>query len=100
MVNDGKIIYVPDSLNRWTAGQSPNDTDWLEIDFGEQRQVGRIDLAILDDGGGVQAPASYNVEFWDGTAWRDAPAQQKSPPKPVGGQLNEVRFAKAKTTKV
>src|SRR5262249_22806759 len=99
-VNDGRVNFNPTPANRWTAFESPNESDWLQIDFGEDREVGRVELAIYDDRGGVQAPAGYNVQYWDGKDWRDAADQQKSPEQPAGGQLNEVRFRKVTTAKV
>jgi hypothetical protein len=100
MVNDGKMIFTPSPHNRWTSYESTNASDWLEIDFGADKEVGRIELAIFDDRGGVQAPASYTVQFWDGNAWQEARNQTKSPEKPAGGQINEVRFSPVKTSKV
>ena len=90
----------PTPHNRWTSYESPNASDWLEIDFGREQEVGRVELAIYDDRGGVQAPADYAVQFWDGTAWRDVAGAKRSPEQPAGGQLNEVRFAKVKAAKV
>jgi hypothetical protein len=67
---------------------------------GRPKEVRRIELAIYDDRGGVQAPARYDVQRWDGAAWRDVAGQAKTLEQPVGGQLNEVLFAKVKTAKV
>jgi hypothetical protein len=100
MVNDGRIIFRPTPHNRWTSYESPNATDWLEIDFGDKKKVGRVELYIYDDGGGVQAPAKYTVQFWDGAAWKDVPEQKKSPVKPAGGAKNTVTFPAVETTKV
>ena len=72
----------------------------MEIDFGEEKRIGRIELAIFDDRGGVKAPESYNVQFWDGKEWCDAPRQIKSPAKPIGGRLNEVKFERIRTSKI
>jgi hypothetical protein len=97
---DGKISFRPSPFNRWTSYESPNATDWLEIDFGAEKQVGRIELGIYDDHGGVQAPARYDVQFWDGKEWKEVSGAKKTPAEPIGGQFNEVRFDAAKTTKV
>src|SRR5262249_953301 len=100
MVNDGRIFLTPAPHNRWTAFGSPAASDWLEIDFGGPKLVGRIDLHVYDDGGGVQAPAAYNVQFWDGSAWRDARDQKKDPATPAGGTVNTVTFRQVSTHKV
>jgi hypothetical protein len=100
LVNDGRTNFSPAPHNRWTSYESPNASDWVQIDFGAIKEFSRIELAIYDDGGGVQAPASYTVQYWDGGRWREALEQRKSPEKPVGGQINEVRFRKVKATRV
>jgi len=99
-VNDGVITFGQTPRNRWTSFESPNPADWVEIDFGEEKRIGRIELAIFDDRGGVKAPESYNVQFWDGKEWRDAQKQTKSPAKPIGGRLNEVKFERIRTSKI
>src|SRR5262249_32194874 len=100
MVNDGRIIFRPTPHNRWTSYESPNASDWLEIDFGEKKEVGRVELYVYDDGGGVQAPEKYVVQFWDGSAWKDVPEPKKSTEKPFGGERNTVRFPRIETSKV
>src|SRR5262249_814594 len=56
---DGKVNFLPSPMNRWTSYGSPNATDWLEVDFGAPKEFARIELAIYDDRGGVQPPATY-----------------------------------------
>ena len=95
-------LYAGDKTDGSTGASS--DRHGLSFPKASASFTSRYDkVEMVNDGKiiyGVKPPASYNVEFWEGTEWRDAPAQQKSPPKPVGGQLNEVRFAKVKTAKV
>ena len=100
MANDGVISMRPGPHNRWTSFESPGEKDWLEIDFGEAKDLGRITLYPYDDRGGVQAPARYDVEWWDGGAWMPAPSQVKSPEHPAGGRVNTVTFSKVTTPKV
>ncbi|HMF16792.1 MAG TPA: discoidin domain-containing protein [Gemmataceae bacterium] len=97
---DGVVNFNPTPHNRWTCFESPNESDWLEIDFGAPKKVARIELAIYDDRGAVQAPKQYNVQYWNGAKWQDARAQKKLPLEPVGSQLNEVRFQEVSTSKV
>lgn len=40
----------------------------------------------------MKAPSSYNVQYWDGSAWKDAAGQTKQPSAPAGNQLNTVTF--------
>lgn len=97
---DGKTNFLPSPTNRWTSYESPNETDWLEVDFGSEKEFARVELAIYDDRGGVQPPTKYEVEFWDGKAWKAVANAKKMPEKPTGGQFNEVRFARVKASKV
>jgi hypothetical protein len=99
-VNDGRILFRPTPANRWTSYESPSASDWLEIDFGEKKDVGRVELYIYDDGGGVQAPESYDVQWWDGSNWRGTTQAKKSPEKPTGGVRNTVTFPRIETPKV
>jgi hypothetical protein len=100
MANDGKVSFAPTPHNRWTSYESPNATDWLEVDFGAEKAFARIELAIYDDRGGVQPPTRYEVEFWDGRAWQPVRGARMSPEQPTGGRFNEVRFDRVKASKV
>jgi hypothetical protein len=100
MANDGVTNFNATPHNRWTSYESPNETDWLAIDFGEVKQFGRVELAIYDDGGGVQAPLNFTIEYWDGIEWRAVKGGSRSPTDPVGGQYNEVRFEPIQASKV
>ena len=97
---DGKINYLPTPLNRWTSYGSPNATDWLEVDFGKELTIARVELAIYDDRGGVQPPKSYAIQIWDGKAWIEAKDQRFKPEHPAGSQINEARFTPATTSKL
>jgi hypothetical protein len=100
MANDGKVSFTNGPHNRWTSYESPNATDWLEIDFSEAKQFSRVELAIYDDRGGVQAPTKYDVQYWDGQVWKDVANANKMPEKPAGGQFNEVTFDRVAASKV
>jgi hypothetical protein len=97
---DGKTNFLPSPMNRWTSYESPNETDWLEVDFGSEKEFTRIELAIYDDRGGVQPPSKYEVEFWDGKRWQPVANAKKVPEKPTGSQFNEVRFDRVNASKV
>jgi hypothetical protein len=97
---DGVVSFLPNPPNRWTSYESPNATDWLEIDLGTPRRVGRVELAIYDDRGGVQPPEAFLVELWDGTGWKNPNAERRSPNKPVGGIVNTVSFTPVDAAKI
>ena len=99
-VNDGIVNYRPAPNNRWTAYESPNPTDWLEIDFGQLQSASRIDLHIYDDRGGVQPPTSYTVEYHENNEWKAVSKMKKSPGKPRGGSINTVTFDPVRARKI
>lgn len=96
---DGKTVFLPSPMNRWTSYESKSETDWLEIDFGRAVEFRRVELAIYDDRGGVQPPTSYLVQHWTGTEWRNVGNVQNSPEQPVGSQWNQARFDPVKSSK-
>ena len=97
---DGRIIYKTSPVNRWTSYGSTNATDWLEVDFGEAKEMSRAELYIFDDRGGVQSPADYRVQYFANGEWRNAANQSKSPATPIGGAMNTVTFTKVSAPKV
>ncbi len=97
---DGKIVYPPTPMNRWTSYGSPQASDWFEVDFGAPQQVSRAELHIYDDRGGVQPPAAYTIEYLDGETWKEVANAKRSPEKPAGSTVNTVRFESIKTTKL
>lgn len=97
---DGKTNFLPSPVNRWTSYESPHASDWLEVDFGAVQEFARIELAFYDDRGGVQPPARYAVEYWDGQAWQPVQHAKPSPEQPAGSQWNEVQFDPVQASKV
>lgn len=98
--NDGKTVFPPTPMNRWTSYESASDTDWLEIDFGKTTSFSRVELAIYDDRGGVQPPKSFHVEYLDEGLWKSVVDETHRPELPAGSQWNEARFRKVTSSKV
>lgn len=100
-VNDGRVVYLPTPANRWTSYESTNESDWLQITFESRQQVGRAELHIYDDRGGVQTPTTYAVEYLDDEDnWREVDEVERSPGKPASGTVNTVRFKPVNTKAV
>ena len=97
---DGITNFIPTPTNRWTSYESPNEVDWLQIDFGKTVQFKQVDLAIYDDRGGVQRPIEYNLEVWQGERWQPIKNLAQSPKEPAGSQWNVATFPTAKTSKL
>lgn len=98
---DGRIIFPSNPSNRWTSFGSPNEkSDWLELDFGKPRQLGRVVLHVFDDFGGVRAPKSLTLEVWNGQEWAKIDDVQAVPEKPKGGMANTLRFKPVDASKL
>ncbi|NOU91775.1 hypothetical protein GC093_00780 [Paenibacillus sp. LMG 31456] len=81
-VVNGIFSYNESPRDRWTNYGSPNQTDWLAIDFGSVKSFNQVKLYLFNDGGGVQAPASYLIEYWNGSDWKGLINQTKTPAVP------------------
>lgn len=97
---DGKIVFEPTPMNRWTSYESPNESDWLELEFAGEVEVGRAVLHLYDDRGGVQAPKDYHLEAWTGGEWKNLAGQVKSPEIPTGNMANILTFPPVKLIKL
>ncbi|TWT36732.1 Beta-L-arabinobiosidase precursor [Posidoniimonas corsicana] len=97
---DGRIVFSPTPTNRWTSYESGTPTDWLMVEFGEPTRVGRLELYLYDDRGGVQTPRDYRIEFEQDGEWRPVTGVHRSPADPTGGARNTVRFDQVETPSV
>jgi len=98
---DGQIFYDDIPHSRWTNYRSPNPGgDHLGLDFGVPTPVSEVRFHTYDDRGGVQTPADYRLEYWDGETWREVPGQTRSPERPAGNALNRVTFPEIVTTRI
>lgn len=90
--HDGRFHFSPTPVNRWTSYGSPTPTDWLAFDFGKPVAVGRVDVHLYDDRGGVQPPRRFWIEVEADGRWVPVADEQHDPPEPRGGGLNSVTF--------
>ncbi|MFO0912680.1 MAG: discoidin domain-containing protein [Pirellulales bacterium] len=97
---DGRICYAATPMNRWTSYESPTAEDWWEVDWGTSRVIDQVVLHLYDDGGGVQAPAGYEVLVWNDQQWRPVDEVFRRPAEPQGSAPNVVQFRPVATAKV
>ncbi|WP_305787164.1 Ig-like domain-containing protein [Symbioplanes lichenis] len=105
-VNDGKPAFFEggaqgDLWGTWTGAEPA--TRWLQYDFPSAVRVDRASIDFWSDsttgGSGVAVPASWGLQFWDGTAWRDVSGATGFDPA-VRGRTNEVSFDPVTTTRL
>lgn len=97
---DGNYWYHVSPPNRWTTAGSPHTSDTITVDFGIERPLETVKLYFLDDGGGVRAPAEYQVEIWRDGQWQPVPNPQRRPTEPAGHRANTVMFTEITASRV
>lgn len=98
--NDGRIWYYQDTKNRWSSFSSGNAVDWYAVDFGATKTVSSAKLYFFSDETGLKAPTSYNLQYWNGSAWVNIPNQVKSPAAPLGNTVNTVNFSAVNASRI
>ncbi|WP_229075829.1 discoidin domain-containing protein [Actinoplanes sp. DH11] len=95
------IDGLPTDAPLWGTHGSTTTTDWYEVNFGAARTVDEARIHVRHDRAGnrYRPPASYTVQYWNGSAWVAASSQVKSPPAPQAN-LNRVNFAAVSTTRL
>lgn len=99
-VQDLQVAFTRYSRNRWSAFQSPNASDWVEIDLGEPKPVNTIELYLYGDDRGLKAPRVYTIQLWNGREWQEAPVLSRRPERPLAPGRNLVRLSPSRTSRV
>ncbi|MDX3452787.1 discoidin domain-containing protein [Streptomyces sp. ME02-8801-2C] len=90
----GAIDGYPTNEPFWGAGGSPNSQDWYELNFGAARTLNEVRLYFKDSRPAsttYRAPSAYNIQYYDGSSWVNAPSQTKTPSAPRAN-YNLVQF--------
>ncbi|WP_425436311.1 discoidin domain-containing protein [Paenibacillus rigui] len=76
---------------------NPGTTQWVQYDFASARTISSTDIYWFDDDQGIDLPASYTLQYWNGTAWVNV-----ANPSGLGiaaNQYNTTTFTPVSTTK-
>lgn len=98
-INDG-VIVMDGGRNRWTAYESKNPTDWVQLDFPNPVTIGRVGLCLFGDTGGVRLPKSFSIETWDGSAWQPVRELGREPVGITPKVPNEITIQPVNTTRL
>ncbi|WP_186315856.1 DUF6055 domain-containing protein [Catellatospora sichuanensis] len=83
--------------NRW--GTWPNQGEqWAELQWSSAQTVSRAQVYLFDDNGGIDIPASWRLQYWNGSSYVDVPgasAYQRNV-----NQYNTVTFSSVSTTRL
>jgi len=80
-------------------GTWPNaGTQWMELDWSTPITTNSSSVYFADDGGGLQLPASWTVQYWDGSQFVDVTNPSSYPE--ADNVFNQVTFDPVTTTKL
>jgi len=85
----------------WSAEGSGEAADWYEVDLGKRTKVDEVRLYFYRDrtATGLAEPATYQIQYHDGTDWVTIEDQSKTPAIPQAN-YNLVQFPTVKTDRV
>ena len=83
-----------------TGGRAAAGGMWIEYRYSEPRTLASAEIywAADSDGRGCEAPASWSLQWWDGTTWQQVAAT--GPYLSALNQFNRIRFAPVHTTAI
>jgi len=91
---DGKA----DKNGRWTAFESPNKSDWIQVVFDNKKVVDTAYLYLFEDAN-MLPPAKTTIQYWNGNSWKEVKNKKMIPEKMVGNALNMIKFNEIKSDK-
>lgn len=95
-VVDGKI----NKNGRWTSFESPNSSDWIQVDFSSPKIINTAYIYLYDDDTNISPPKEIKIKYWNGSSWKQVKNQKATPEKALGNSLNILKFNKIKTQKI
>ncbi len=73
-------------------------TQFMELDWSQPITTNSSSVYFADDGGGLQLPASWVVQYWDGSQWTNVTNTSSYPE--ADNVFNQVTFNPVTTTKL
>ncbi|MGW0591141.1 galactose-binding domain-containing protein [Streptosporangium sp. NPDC002607] len=98
-INDG---FTPASSNdsanpRWGTWPETG-TQWAELTWSGPQRLNSAELYFFDDNGGVRVPASWKLQYWNGSAYADVPGAGAY--NRALNAFNKVDFTSVTTTRL
>ncbi|CRG84583.1 hypothetical protein PISL3812_01848 [Talaromyces islandicus] len=90
---------IPENT-RWTSYSSSNAEDSFGVDFQHPQAVSEVRLYFYDDNDGVRLPASFDLQYWTGSAWTSIPNQQVDASSSTSNALTTVTFPTVVTSQL
>jgi len=98
-INDGIFPTSSNDSQDFRWGTWPmTGTQWIELDWTAPVTTNGGAVYFLDDGGGVRLPASWTIQYWNGSAFVDVPNASAYPI--ADDTFNGVTFDPVTTTRM
>lgn len=88
-----------ESIRRWTSWPQKGETQWVEIDLGDERTIGSLGVYFYDDGGGVQLPGDWYLAVPQGSRWQRVAIYNTDEYSSLADTYNTVHPAKPLVTR-
>ncbi|MFB4270898.1 DUF6055 domain-containing protein [Nonomuraea sp. GTA35] len=91
-INDGAVPSP-----RWGTWPETG-TQWAELTWTSPQTIKSAEAYFFDDGGGVRVPASWRIQYWNGSAYADVAGASHY--ATAAGAYNTVTFTAVNTTRL
>jgi hypothetical protein len=91
---------VADPNGRWTAFESPNESDWVQVDFKRKMAANMVYIYFYQDNSNIFPPESVTIQYWKGDSWVNVTNQKAVPEKAEGNSLNIFKFDEIETDRM
>lgn len=99
-VTDGRVPRSSgdSTVPRQSFFDHKGGTEWLEVDFGAERQLNGTRVYWADDGGGIRLPLEWRILYRSGKRWLRVKRQRGSRYEVEADRFNAIRFQPVATS--
>jgi hypothetical protein len=90
-------IPGPNQGTRWGTW-SQSGQQWAELQWSAAQNISRAQVYFFDDNQGIDVPSSWNLQYWNGSAYVAVPGASGYPI--AANQYNTVTFTSVSTTRL
>lgn len=90
-------IGAPNQGNRWGTWPQQGQ-QWAELTWSSAQSIRQAQVYFFDDGQGIDLPASWRLQYWNGSAYVDVPGAGGYPV--AANQYNTVNFTAVNTARL
>jgi hypothetical protein len=99
-INDMEAFFTREGTNVFHMGDSPNVRDSIEVAFGTEKSVRKVDLYLWGNGEEIRAPERYTIQYQQDGEWSDATVTKQQPKEPTRMAVNTVHIEPVETSKI